>query len=150
MYVQPLQPELACCSLQSSPCPAACFGQICLEWLCWTPPVPLGCFGHGLCVSGWLQGVVPGFLYQPHSLSAQKLSGGYFTPSKSRGKELLTLSILKSTVYVLLMVSVFHCQWSPKALKERDCLPIPAHSSVGSVTFVLLKGFPGMDSQDPI
>lgn len=86
----------------------------------------------------------------PFPLCAQKLSGGYFTPSKSRGKELLTLSILKSTVYVLLMVSVFHCQRSPKALKERDCLPIPAHSSVGSVTFVLLKGFPGMDSRDPI
>lgn len=53
-------------------------------------------------------------------------------------------------MFYILMVSVFHYQWSAKALKERDCLPIPAYSSVESITFVLLKGFPGMDSRDAI
>lgn len=148
------QRVLECCSLQSSPCPAACFGQICLEWLCWKPPVPLGVFWtQALCVR-WLQGTVTGFLCQPHPLSVHRSCLVVIcTHSKSRGEELLTLSILKSVLSWCFTFwwFVFHYQWSAKALQERDCLPIPAYSSVEyPVTFVLLKGFPGMDSRDAI
>lgn len=53
-------------------------------------------------------------------------------------------------MFYILVVSLFHYQWGANALKERDCSPIPAYSSVESVTFVLFKGFPGMDSRDAI
>lgn len=145
---------LACCSLQSSPCPAACFGQICLEWLCWKPPVPLGVFWtQALCVR-WLPSVVTGFLCQPHPLSVHRSSRGYLHSQQEHGRGAVSIEHLEICVklmFYILMVSVFHYQWSAKALKERDCLPIPAYSSVGyTVTFVLLQGFPGMDSQDAI
>lgn len=92
----------------------------------------------------------------PSPLCAQKLSGGYLHShsQQEQGRGAVSfehLEICVKLMFYILMVFVFHYQWSAKALKERDCLPIPAYSSVEyTVTFVLLKGFPGMDSQDAI
>lgn len=90
----------------------------------------------------------------PSPLCAQKLSGGDLHSQQEQGRGAVNtehLEICVKLMFYILMVSVFHHQWSAKALKEKDCLPIPAYSSVEySVTFVLLKGFPGLDSQDAI
>lgn len=90
----------------------------------------------------------------PSPLCSQKLSGGDLHSQQEQKRGAVNtehLEICVKLVVYILMVSVFHYQWSAKALKERDCLPIPAYSSVEySVTFVLLKGFPGMDSRDAI
>lgn len=78
---------------------------------------------------------------------------GYLHSQQEHGRGAVNtehLEICVEFMFHILMVSVFHCQGSAKALKERDCLPTPAYSSVESVTFVLLKGFPGMDSWDAI
>lgn len=78
----------------------------------------------------------------------QQPSRGY---SHSQQEQLLNIEHLEIRVmFYILVVSLFHYQWGANALKERDCSPIPAYSSVESVTFVLFKGFPGMDSRDAI
>lgn len=116
-------------------------------------PCSPGCVLGTLCVR-WLQGTVTGFLCQPHPLSVHRSSGGYLHSQQEQGRGAVSfehLEICVKLMFYILMVFVFHYQWSAKALKERDCLPIPAYSSVEyTVTFVLLKGFPGMDSQDAI
>lgn len=148
MYVQPLQPE--CWHVAAYR--AALVLLPALDKPAWSdfagkPLFPWVCFGHRLCVLGWLQSAVTGFLFQPHSfpLCAQKPSRGGAVNS-----EHLEICVKFMFMFHILMVSVFHCQWSAKALQERDCSPLPAYSRVGSVTFVLLKGFPGMDSWDAI
>lgn len=130
------------------------FGQICLEWLCWNPPVSLGVFWTAaLCARLAPRRSHRFSVLIPFPLCVQKPSRGYSHSQQERGWAAVNIEHLEICVkfmFHILVVSVFHYQWSAKALKERDRSPIPAFSSVESVTFVLLKGFPGMDSRDAI
>lgn len=147
MHVQPLQAErwrvAACRAVLVLLLWTNLLGVTLLESPCFP-----GCVLDSGSVSGWLQGVVTGFCTGPiPSLCAAAVSWWFaLTARAAVNIEHLEIRVM----FYILVVSLFHYQRGANALKERDCSPIPAYSSVESVTFVLFKGFPGMDSRDAI
>lgn len=127
--MQPLQPEcwhVAACRAALVLLPA--LDRSARSGFAGNPLFPWVCFGHQLCVSGWLQGVVTGFLCQPHPLSVHRSCLVVICTHNEQRRGAVNIEHLEICVklmFYILMVSVFHYQWSAKALKERDCLPIP-------------------------
>lgn len=137
--LQLTEQPLSCCLLWTN-----LLGVTLLE-----PPCSPGCVldTGSVCQVGskaWSQ-----VFYQPHSfpLGVQKPSRSYLHSQQEQGAvNIEHPEICVKFMFHILMVPV----WSAKALKDRGHSPIPAYSSVESVTFVLLKGLPGMDSWDAI